>query len=164
MLIRIRTLAFILARRTRGTVIRLSCRALRAGLEAAPIRARTSVCYHRKFVHDQHPNHSSLLPAARAASLRTEGLLQGQRPARTHARKLLEQLLIDLSWYSSRLEGNRKSLLDTRDLFVKGRSAGDDLYTTMLLNHGIACVPNCCTSSHTTVLGIGFQSARPKNG
>ena len=40
------------------------------------------------------------------------------------ARKVLEQLLIDLSWYSSRLEGNRKSLLDTRELFVKGRSPG----------------------------------------
>jgi hypothetical protein len=90
--------------------------------------------------------------------------MQGQQPARTYDRKVLEQLLIELSWYSSRLEGNRKSLLDTRELFVKGRSAGDDLDTTMLLNHGISCVPNCCTSSHPTVLGIGFQSARPKNG
>jgi Fic family protein len=46
-----------------------------------------------------------------------------------------EQLLIDLSWYSSRLEGNRKSLLDTRELFLKGRSPGDDADATMLLNH-----------------------------
>jgi hypothetical protein len=48
---------------------------------------------------------------------------------------VLEQVLIDLSWYSSRLEGNRKSLLDTRDLFLKGRSPGDDADATMLLNH-----------------------------
>lgn len=40
-----------------------------------------------------------------------------------------------LSWASSRLEGNRKSLLDTRALFEKGRSATDDQDATMLLNH-----------------------------
>jgi hypothetical protein len=48
---------------------------------------------------------------------------------------VLEQLLIDLSWYSSRLEGNTLSLLDTRELFARGRSSQDDLQATMLLNH-----------------------------
>lgn len=48
---------------------------------------------------------------------------------------LLEQLLIDLAWHSSRLEGNRKSLLDTKALFERGRSAGDDEDALMLLNH-----------------------------
>ncbi len=61
--------------------------------------------------------------------------MQGQQPAGTYARKVLEQLLIDLSWYSSRLEGNRKSWLDTRNLFARGRSAGDDADAIMLLNH-----------------------------
>jgi hypothetical protein len=54
---------------------------------------------------------------------------------RTNSRKVLEQLLIDLSWFSSRLEGNRTSLLATRDLFEKGRSENDDRDATMLLNH-----------------------------
>jgi hypothetical protein len=33
------------------------------------------------------------------------------------------------------LEGNSKSLLDARELFLKGRSPGDDTDATMLLNH-----------------------------
>jgi hypothetical protein len=54
------------------------------------------------------------------------GRAQGQQPASTYARKVLEQLLIDLSWHSSRLEGNRTSLLDTQALFANGRSEDDD--------------------------------------
>ena len=122
------------ARATTSPSWSVAARALRARLEA-PIGARTPVSYQRKFVDDYHPNHSSLLPPALADALLNEGRMQGRQPAGTYARKVLEQLLIDLSWYSSRLEGNRKSLLDTRELFVKGRSAGDDLDTTMLLNH-----------------------------
>jgi hypothetical protein len=112
----------------------VAARELRARLEA-PMGTRTPVSYQRKFVDDYHPNRSSLLPAALADSLLIEGRMQGQQPAGTYARKVLEQLLIDLSWYSSRLEGNRKSLLDTRELFVRGRSVEDDPDTTMLLNH-----------------------------
>jgi len=59
-----------------------------------------------------------------AKTLHEQGRLQGQQPAGTYARRVLEQLLIDLSWYSSRLEGNSKSLLDTQELFLKGRSRG----------------------------------------
>jgi Fic family protein len=109
-------------------------RRLRAKLEK-PMGTRTPVTYQRQFVDNYQPNQSSLLPPTLAAALLSEGRIQGQQPAGTYARKVLEQLLIDLSWYSSRLEGNRKSLLDTRDLFIKGRSAGDDTDTTMLLNH-----------------------------
>ncbi|SPE36929.1 putative Fic (Filamentation induced by cAMP) protein [Burkholderiales bacterium] len=108
--------------------------ALRAQLEA-PLATRAPVSYRRSFVDDYQPNESSLLPATLAQQLFSEGRSPGQQPAATFARKVLEQLLIDLSWYSSRLEGNRKSLLDTRELFAKGRSEGDDLDATMLLNH-----------------------------
>ena len=107
---------------------------LRAQLDA-PIGTRTPVSYQRQFVDGYVPNQSSLLPAHLAESLLATGRAQGQQPASTYARKVLEQLLIDLSWHSSRLEGNRKSLLDTRKLFAKGRSTGDDLDATMLLNH-----------------------------
>ena len=59
-----------------------------------------------------------------------------QQPAGTYAREVLEQLLIDLSWSSSRLEGNNKSLLDTKALFDLGEHAGPlDEDTLMLLNH-----------------------------
>ncbi|MCF8211501.1 MAG: Fic family protein [Rhodoferax sp.] len=107
---------------------------LRAEL-AAPIGTRTPVSYQRHFVDGYLPNQSALLPPDLADSLYALGRSQGQQPASTYARKVLEQLLIDLSWHSSRLEGNQKSLLDTKELFARGRALGDDLDATMLLNH-----------------------------
>ena len=108
--------------------------AVRAQLQA-PIATRQPVTYRRQFVDDYVPNQSSLLPAELSVRLWDAGRIQGQQPASTYARKVLEQLLIDLSWHSSRLEGNRKSLLDTKALFTKGRTPGDDLEASMLLNH-----------------------------
>lgn len=63
--------------------------------------------------------------------------MRGQQPAGTYARKVLEPLLIDLSWSSSRLEGNRYTLLDTKKLFESGAQHGD-VDTVMLLNHKAA--------------------------
>lgn len=108
--------------------------ALRARL-GSPLGTRSPVSYQRKFVDDYRPNQSSLLPPQLAEALFAEGRMLGQQPAATYARKVLEQLLIDLSWSSSRLEGNRKSLLDTRELFARGRIATDDADAIMLLNH-----------------------------
>lgn len=107
---------------------------LRAQL-GAPLGTRSPVSYRRKIVDDYRPNQSSMLRPGLAEALFAEGRMQGRQPAGTYARKVLEQLLIDLSWYSSRLEGNRKSLLDTRELFAKGRMAADDVDAIMLLNH-----------------------------
>ncbi len=100
-----------------------------------PLGARTPVSYERGFVEDYVPNDSSLLPPALAAALNAAGRAQGQQPAGTVARKVLEQLLIDLSWHSSRLEGNRISLPDTKALFEHGRGDLSDPDVTMLLNH-----------------------------
>jgi hypothetical protein len=111
-----------------------AARAVR-GLLEAPIGRRQPVSYQREFLDRYAPNESALLPQALSHELLERGRMPGQQPAGTYARKILEQLLIDLSWYSSRLEGNRRSLLDTRELFARGRSAGDDLDATMLLNH-----------------------------
>lgn len=108
---------------------------LLAGLLCAPLGTRVPVSYKRDFVDSYQPNVTSLLPAGLAAQLLEAGKSREQQPAGTYARKVLEQLLIDLSWFSSRLEGNRKSLLDTRELFERGRSPGDDRDATMLLNH-----------------------------
>lgn len=101
----------------------------------APIGTRKPVTYQRAFVESYVPNETSLLPPALAADLFARGRARGQQPAGTYARKVLEQLLIDLSWHSSRLEGNRKSLLDTQALFARGRTDADDVDTLMLLNH-----------------------------
>lgn len=122
------------ARRAASVPWSLGARALRAELEA-PIGTRTPVTYQRQFVDAYAPNQSSLLTVPLANELFAAGRAQGQQPASTYARKVLEQLLIDLSWHSSRLEGNRTSLLDTQALFAKGRSADDDRDASMLLNH-----------------------------
>ncbi len=44
-------------------------------------------------------------------------------PAGTYARNILNRLLIDLSWNSSRLEGNTYSLLETKRLIELGENA-----------------------------------------
>jgi Fic family protein len=100
-----------------------------------PLGSRTPVSYERAFVDDYIPNESSLFPRALAEALYAAGRAQGQQPAGTVARKVLEQLLIDLSWHSSRLEGNRVSLLDTKALFEHGRGDPNNPDITMLLNH-----------------------------
>lgn len=100
-----------------------------------PIGMRTPLTYRRGFVDGYVPNQSTLLPSTLAMDLFRAGRAHGQQPAGTYARKVLEQLLIDLSWHSSRLEGNRFSLLDTRELFARGRAAGTNADAAMLLNH-----------------------------
>jgi hypothetical protein len=61
----------------------------------------------------------------------------GVEPAGTYAKQILSRLLIDLSWNSSRLEGNTYSLLDTRRLIEFGEEAqdGNRLEAQMILNH-----------------------------
>lgn len=102
-----------------------------------PLAARDPVTYQRDFVDSHVPNASWLMPQELADELYRAGRLQEQQPAGTYARKVLEQLLIDLSWSSSRLEGNRYSLLATEELFKRG-TAGTDADAVMLLNHKAA--------------------------
>ncbi|MCC8393215.1 Fic family protein [Paraburkholderia sp. MMS20-SJTR3] len=102
-----------------------------------PLGAREPVTYRREFVENYVPNQSSLMPPDLAEELYREGRLHEQQPAGTYARKVLEQLLIDLSWSSSRLEGNRYTLLATEELFRRG-TAGSDTDAVMLLNHKTA--------------------------
>lgn len=102
-----------------------------------PLAARQPVTYQREFVEAYKPNETSLLPPTLAEELASLGRLPGQQPAGTYVRKVLEQLLIDLSWSSSHLEGNRYSLLDTEELFKSGKAATDS-DAVMLLNHKTA--------------------------
>ncbi|WP_137919133.1 Fic family protein [Hydrogenophaga sp. 2FB] len=102
----------------------------------APLGTRTPTGYESSFADNYIPNQSSLLPPQLATDLFNAGRGRDQQPAGTYAREVLEQLLIDLSWSSSRLEGNNKSLLDTKELFELGEQAGPlDEDTLMLLNH-----------------------------
>ena len=107
----------------------------------APLQARPPVGYRRAFLDDYRPGETWYLPEA----LRRRLLALGdspdrERPAGTYARKLHERLLIDLSWNSSRLEGNTYSLLDTQRLLALGEAAEghDARETQMILNHKAA--------------------------
>jgi fido (protein-threonine AMPylation protein) len=58
-------------------------------------------------------------------------------PAGTYVRQIAHRLLIDLSWNSSRLEGNTYSLLETERLLSSGEAAvgKNALEAQMILNH-----------------------------
>ncbi len=58
-------------------------------------------------------------------------------PAGTYTRDILSRFLIDLSWNSSRLEGNTYSLLETKRLIERGESSAgkDATEAQMILNH-----------------------------
>jgi hypothetical protein len=123
-----------------------------------PVQHRTPVGYQRSFLDSYRPNITHYLPAA----LRAELLAQGQvaahsEPAGTYARSIANRLLIDLSWNSSRLEGNTYSLLETERLLSAGEAAEGKgaLDAQMILNHKaaieflIACSPEIGFNRYT---------------
>jgi fido (protein-threonine AMPylation protein) len=111
-------------------------KALLAALKR-PLGQRTPVAYQRVFVDGYEPNQSQLLPSSLLTDLEAAASMSGQQPAGTYARNVMAPLLIDLSWSSSRLEGNRYSLLETKELFESSARSGD-LDAVMLLNHKAA--------------------------
>ncbi|MEX0975737.1 MAG: Fic family protein [Woeseia sp.] len=100
--------------------------------------ARKPVGYNRAFLDSYRPNESFYLSAAQRMHLREVGMPGiAEQPAGTYARQILNRLLIDLSWNSSRLEGNTYSLLDTKRLIDLGEEAEgkERLEAQMILNH-----------------------------
>lgn len=106
-----------------------------------PIQQRKPVGYNRDFVESYRPNETFYLPADIREHLGRIGRPPGaERPAGTYARDILNRLLIDLSWASSRLEGNTYTRLDTENLIEKGQAAAgkDRREAQMILNHKAA--------------------------
>ena len=111
--------------------------AIRDYVRQAP-EARKPVGYDRKFLDRYRPNVSFYLTPQDRAHLATVGRPQiAEQPAGTYAKLILSRLLIDLSWNSSRLEGNTYSLLDTKRLIELGEEAVGraHLEAQMILNH-----------------------------
>ena len=111
---------------------------LRQRYLSQPADQRTAVGYRREFLDGYRPNVSAYLSTEERTRLRGMGeLVQMAEPAGTHARRILDRMLIDLSWNSSRLEGNTYSLLDTKRLIELGDPAeGRDIRETqMIVNH-----------------------------
>jgi len=101
-------------------------------------QARTPVGYNQDFLRSYKPNQSFYLGEAQLAELFKIGRAENTiRPAGTYARHILNRLLIDLSWNSSRLEGNTYSLLETKRLIELGESATgkNASEAQMIINH-----------------------------
>ncbi|MFH1146964.1 MAG: Fic family protein [Pseudomonadota bacterium] len=106
-----------------------------------PLIQRKPVGYERTFLEEYDPDVTFYLSDSLRAQLHEMGRTPATgRPAGTYAREILNRLLIDLSWASSRLEGNTYNRLDTQNLIEFGQAAeGKDIQETqMILNHKAA--------------------------
>lgn len=106
-----------------------------------PSYLRNPVGYNRNFISNYHPNQTYYLSEEVRKHLAEIGKSpDGARPAGTYAKHMFNRLLIDLSWNSSRLEGNTYSLLETQRLIEIGKASEgkDSAETQMILNHKAA--------------------------
>ncbi|VHO02607.1 Fic family protein [Candidatus Rhabdochlamydia sp. T3358] len=121
------------------SLIPLSSTALSIQLNVRqPIQARRPIGYNREFLNAYRPNETYYLSKNIRDHLFEMGKSQdSKRPAGTYARHILNRLLIDLSWNSSRLEGNTYSLLETERLLELGEApeGKNSMEAQMILNH-----------------------------
>src|SRR5437763_8135802 len=106
-----------------------------------PAAARTPRGYQRRVLDEYVPNQTAYIPDKLKVHLHKIGKpIVAERAAGTFARDILNRFLIDLSWASSRLEGNTYSRLDTERLIQFGQEAEgkDAKETQMILNHKAA--------------------------
>lgn len=99
------------------------------------------VGYNQSFLDDYVPNQNAYLPERFRVQMHEMGRMPGDVPENgTYQREVLEKLIIDLSWASSSLEGNRYSRIDTRELILNKKEAfgADAKETAMILNHKAA--------------------------
>ncbi len=104
-----------------------------------PQAFRQAVGYRREFLDSYEPGTTFYLPLDMRQRLRQVGQspeMAGLPPG-TYAKQVLSRLLIDLSWNSSRLEGNTFSLLETEHLLELGLSDDPRRWqeAQMILNH-----------------------------
>ncbi|MEX6690697.1 Fic family protein [Danxiaibacter flavus] len=103
-----------------------------------PEKLRRPVSYNFDFLRLYRPNIDTYLTEKEKQQLLETGkTARMNEPAGTYAKEILQRLLIDLSWNSSRLEGNTYSLLDTQRLVSFGEVADNksQMEAQMILNH-----------------------------
>lgn len=107
-----------------------------------PYSLRTPAGYRREFLENYVPNETAYLPENLREHLRAKGQSQhmADLPPGTYARQVLDRLIIDLSWNSSRLEGSTFSLLETDHLLALGHTEDPVRFmeAQMILNHKAA--------------------------
>ncbi len=111
--------------------------AVRAYLQT-PYNRRKPASYHKEFVDRYIPGKTFYLAEADRQRLHEAGRPEPPPlPAGTYVRRILERLLVDLSWASSRMEGNTYDILQTERLIRFGEEAAgkDRKEALMILNH-----------------------------
>ncbi|NOR18810.1 MAG: hypothetical protein GQ538_01810 [Xanthomonadales bacterium] len=107
----------------------------------SPLSNRINVGYQRSFLDEYRPNVSSYLTAEDKITLLALGEIDKQAYSGDgFTQKVQDRLLIDLSFNSSRLDGNTYSLLDADRLVQDGAAAGGKSVeeTQTILNHKAA--------------------------
>jgi Fic family protein len=110
---------------------------VRAHLQT-PYNRRRPTSYKKEFLDRYIPNKTFYIAESERERLREAGTpTASPLPAGTYARRILERLLVDLSWASSRMEGNTYNLLETERLIRFGQEASgkDRKEAVMILNH-----------------------------
>ena len=103
-----------------------------------PLYERIPITYVDDWIKSYKPNISFYIPEKWRLQLHQKGKRSRQEdPAGTYAHQIYSRLLIDLSYNSSRLEGNTYSLLETQKLLLEGSAAEGKLdeEKIMILNH-----------------------------
>lgn len=103
-----------------------------------PLYLREPCSYNRAWLQEYIPNTTYYFSKRHRDLLFEHGSqMIDAEPAGTYAHKIYQRLLIDLSYNSSRLEGNTYSILDTEKLLFEGTPAQDKLDSEkiMILNH-----------------------------
>lgn len=103
-----------------------------------PRNRRKPVGYRKEFLDSYIPNKTFYLGEDDRRLLRNAGKLDfSPEAARIHTHRVIQRFLIDLSWASSRMEGNTYSLPETEMLirFDKEASGKEKKEAVMILNH-----------------------------
>jgi Fic family protein len=103
-----------------------------------PLFERQSITYNSDWLNSYQPNKSFYLSSGLRKQLRKGGQRASvQDPQGTYSHQIFDRLLIDISYNSSRLEGNTYSLLETERLLLHGDSVEGklDKEKVMILNH-----------------------------
>lgn len=110
-----------------------------------PSFARAKSSYQAQWLEGYEPNQTRYVPLNSRQTLAKLGARFDKKlAAGTYAKHIGQRLLIDLSYHSSRLEGNTYSQLETQNLIEQGALIGSQLgstgertqeETTMIMNH-----------------------------
>lgn len=103
-----------------------------------PLQQRKPVTYNVDFLYNYNPNSTFYLTQKERKHLYTVGQqFKIDLAPGTYISQIYQKMLVDLSWNSSRLEGNTYSLLETQRLIEFGLEAEgkNAIESQMILNH-----------------------------